>query len=113
MTTPGPILQCLSAHKPSYLIFLLQLLSLQLKFLTQLCYLLAVIKLEGPNCLLVCQLLLLELLLQVALVLAQATLIDVELILLQFERQLSICLQRCDVVLMFVQQVLDLLFVHL
>ncbi len=57
--------------------------------------------------------LLLEHQLEVALVLAQVLLPLAELVLLQLERQLAVGLERRDVVLVLVKQVLDLLLVHL
>lgn len=57
--------------------------------------------------------LLFEFLLERSLVFAQITLLLSEIILLQLDCQLAICLEGSDIVLMLIQQMLDLLFVYL
>ena len=54
-----------------------------------------------------------QLLLECPLVPVQLSFSLCKLILLQLEGQFSVCLQRCDVVLLLVQQVLDLLLIDL
>mmetsp|Transcript_39319 Transcript_39319/g.47637 ORF Transcript_39319/g.47637 Transcript_39319/m.47637 type:complete len:234 (-) Transcript_39319:210-911(-) len=106
-------LQVVSQHFHLLLILLLELLRVQFELLAQLSNLLGVLKLELSDDIFVSQLHLLEIQLQRTLVLLEVLLSLKELVLLQLESHLSVCLQGGDIVLVFVQQMLDLLLVHL
>mmetsp|Transcript_4183 Transcript_4183/g.10446 ORF Transcript_4183/g.10446 Transcript_4183/m.10446 type:complete len:441 (-) Transcript_4183:302-1624(-) len=109
----APQLHVVAQHLHLLLVLLLQLARLQLELLPQLGDLLGVLQPRLAHNVLVGQLLLLDHQLEVALVLAQLALALAELVLLQLERQLAVRLERGDVVLVLVQQVLHLLLVHL
>ena len=71
------------------------------------------LQLELPDDVLVRELLLLELQLEAALVLAHLVLVLVEVVLLQLEGHVAVGLEGRDVVLVLVQKMLDLLLVDL
>mmetsp|Transcript_15607 Transcript_15607/g.46034 ORF Transcript_15607/g.46034 Transcript_15607/m.46034 type:complete len:248 (-) Transcript_15607:65-808(-) len=106
-------LQVIAQHLHLLLVLLLQLLCLQLKLLAQLGDLLAVLQLQRPGHVLVCQFLLFQLNLEAALVGVQRALVAPELILLQLQCELAVGLERRDVVLVLVQEVLYFLLVDL